>query len=449
MIALVAPGGASAASSDYAPLERPGPALSVPAATLDAALACSGQIADASRNPVLLVPGTDLDPSPNYSWNYERALTAMRWPYCTITLPQHTTADIQIAGEYIVYALRTMAGRARRKVDVLGFSQGGMVPRWALRFWPDTRGLVQDFVALDPSNHGTADAALACQFSCVPADRQQENTSHFIQALNSSAETFAPINYTVIYSRADEIVVPNADSTGSSSLHTGSGRIVNIAVQEICPNDASDHLAMGSYDAVGYALAIDALSRSSTADAGHVPLTVCSQPFQPGVNPATFASDYFGYLSAIGNAQSTSPTVTSEPPLACYVFASCDSAAGTSSPAGQAPAPPQASPLTAGGASPPAGRPAPCASRRTVVIHVPARYRRRMSSGAVAVAGRRVAALRPGHLAARLDFTRLPRQTVRVRMTLHLRDASTVAIVRRFRLCRPGHPSALRRAQGR
>jgi triacylglycerol esterase/lipase EstA (alpha/beta hydrolase family) len=327
LVSLATAGVASADTSPYAPLNRAGPPLSVASGQLRAAVACTAGVAGDSRNPILLVPGTDLDPGPNYSWNYERALAALHWPYCTVTLPAHTTGDIQVAGEYVVYALRRIARLAGRKVDVLGYSQGGMLPRWALRFWPDTRALVHDLVALDPSNHGTVDANLTCQQQCSAADWQQASTAHFIDALNSGAETFAGIDYTVIYSRTDEIVVPNFDASGSSSLHTGGGHIANIAVQEICPNDASEHLAMGSYDPVGYALAVDAFTHTGTADPSRISTAVCAQPFQPGVDPSTFASDYTGYLNAIGQAQQNAPQVPAEPPLRCYVFASCRSAA--------------------------------------------------------------------------------------------------------------------------
>jgi triacylglycerol esterase/lipase EstA (alpha/beta hydrolase family) len=320
---LVSVTGARAASGAYAPLDRPGPPLSVPLAKLKPALSCTSGVASAARNPILLVPGTDLDPGPNYSWNYERAFAALKWPYCTITLPDHATNDIQVAGEYLVYALRTVAAIAHRQVDILGYSQGGMVPRWALRFWPDTRPLVHTYVALDPSNHGTLDANATCQQQCSAADWQQAAASHFILALNSFAETFAGIDYTVIFSHTDEIVVPNTDASGSSSLHTGAGRIANIAVQQICPNDTSEHLAMGSYDPVGYALAVDAFSHESLADPSRIPATVCAEPFQPGVNPASFAGDYSGFLSAIGNGQNTAPQFPGEPAVKCYVFASC------------------------------------------------------------------------------------------------------------------------------
>lgn len=318
-----------AGTGPYAPLDRPGPSLSVPTAKLKAALSCTDGISGDARDPILLVPGTDLTAKTNYSWNYERAFTKLlHWAYCAVTLPADETADIQTAGEYIVYALRRMARESGRRVDVVGYSQGGMVPRWALRFWPDTRRLVHDMIGIDPSNHGTLDANALCHQECVPADWQQAEHSHFIDALNSGVETFAGIDYTVIYSRTDEIVVPNLDASGSSSLHTGAGTIANIAVQQICPNDTSDHLAMGSYDPVAYALVIDALTHSGVANAARIPSTVCTEAVQPGIDQATFPESYAEYLEQIGRAGAKEPTVSAEPPLECYVFGSCVRQAG-------------------------------------------------------------------------------------------------------------------------
>jgi triacylglycerol esterase/lipase EstA (alpha/beta hydrolase family) len=313
-----------ASARDFAPVDRPGPPLSVPAAQLAAAFACNGDLAGAAATPVLLVPGTTLKPDSNFSWNYGRAFDARGIPWCTIELPEAATADIQVAGEYVVYAIRQMHDLSGRKISILGFSQGGMVPRWAFRFWPDTRPMVDDDIGLDASNHGTLNSEY-CNVTrrCPAAFWQQRASANFIRALNSFQETFAGVSYTEIYSRADEVVTPNFDDSGSSSLRTGDGQISNVRVQDICPANTSDHLAMGSYDAVGYAVALDALTHTGPADESRIDRTVCTQPFQPGVNPATFPTDYAAYLAAAGDGARRARQVSAEPPLACYVYADC------------------------------------------------------------------------------------------------------------------------------
>jgi triacylglycerol esterase/lipase EstA (alpha/beta hydrolase family) len=326
LLSVLACGAATAIT--YAPVDQPSPPLSVPATKLASALACTAGVAGATREPILLVPGTTMTPEDNFSWNYERALNALQLPFCTIELPNKAMTDIQVAGEYVVSALRTMSkGNSHhpaRKVQIIGYSQGGMVPRWALRFWPDTRELVDDDIGLDASNHGTVTAEPGCAHEgCAPAVWQQRRTSEFIAALNSYQETFPGISYTEIYSQNDEIVVPNANEEGSSSVHTGGGQIVNIAVQEVCPGHTADHLAMGSYDPVGYALALDAVTHAGPAQASRISALVCGEPFQPGVNPETFAAEDSEYNGDAGETFANYPHVASEPPLKCYVTASC------------------------------------------------------------------------------------------------------------------------------
>jgi triacylglycerol esterase/lipase EstA (alpha/beta hydrolase family) len=315
------------ARAEYAPLNQRGPRLEVPGRLLRAALRCTPAVATNPRDPILLVPGTTLTPEANFSWNYERALTALGLPYCTIELPNHAMSDIQVAAEYVVYALRKMSGfegKSRaRKVQIIGYSQGGMVPRWALRFWPDTRKLVDDDVGLDASNHGTVSAEASCLERCAPAVWQQRDNSAFTAALNSYAETFPGISYTEIYSQNDEVVVPNLNEQGSSSVHSGGGEIANIAVQEVCPGHVADHLAMGSYDPVGYALAIDAVTHAGPAQRSRIAATVCAEPFQPGVDPTTFAQDDGKYDQEIAEVFAGYPRSESEPPLKCYVTATC------------------------------------------------------------------------------------------------------------------------------
>src|SRR5204862_6705520 len=175
VLAVAAPAAAEAA---FAPLDHPGPKLSEPKHKLRLALDCTGHVATADRAPVLLVPGTSLNPKVNFSWNWEPALARRGWPYCTVALPHNGMSDIQTSGGYIVYSLRRLHARTGRRVDVVGYSEGGMVPRWAPRLCRGTRKLVDDLVGPPPSNHGTGDSIPGCPQRWAPSCCQQRNDSN-------------------------------------------------------------------------------------------------------------------------------------------------------------------------------------------------------------------------------------------------------------------------------
>lgn len=325
---------AGTGTAAYAPPDRPGPALSVPAATLAAALACHGDFTGSGLEPVLLNPATGVTPEQNFSWNYEQAFNTQGRPWCAITMPYRTLGDIQTAGEYLVYAIRTERAMAHGPIAVLGHSQGGMSMRWALRFWPDTRPMVDDIIGMAGSNHGTT-VMTGCrpgQTNCPPADWQQIVGSNFIGALNSFAETWPGISYTEIFTHTDEVVQPNnTDVDSSSALHTGAGSISNISTQDICPGDMYEHLAIGTIDPAAYALVIDALNHTGPARASRITdRSICppANPYQPGVN-ATSANNIQALEAAPGLLSVSTPDanivgapeVPGEPALRCYVFA--------------------------------------------------------------------------------------------------------------------------------
>ena len=332
--ALVAPseGAASGAIGTYAPLNRPGPALSVSAATVTAAMKCVGNPATSAGEPVLLSPATGVTPDENYSWNYERAFTVQGRAWCAVTMPYNTLGDIQTAGEYLVAAIRTMYARAHRRIAVMGHSQGGMSMRWALRFWPDTRSMVDDVIGMAGSNHGSTGLGVCIpnKIACPPAVWQQGAHANFIAALNSGAETFAGISYTEIFTHHDEVVLPNnTDADSSSALHTGAGMITNVATQDICPADPSEHLLVGTLDAVTYALVMDALDHPGPAVPSRISHSVCLQLYQPGVSLVD-AATYLEILKAVPGLAAVDvpgvnvvgvPEVFAEPALGCYVFA--------------------------------------------------------------------------------------------------------------------------------
>ncbi len=327
---LLVPG--ALAQPAYAPLDQPGPPLSIPAAQLEASLKCSPGVRNASREPVLLNPATGVTPEQNYSWNYEPAFDKLGIPWCAYTAPSNTLGDIQDSGEYLVFNIRKMYAMAGRPIAVVGHSQGGMSMRWPLRFWPDTRSMVDDVIGFSGSNHGTTvQSPGGCGSGCPPADWQQFAGSNFIKAINSYAETFPGISYTEVYTHNDEVVQPATDNQhASAALHTGGGQITNVATQDVCPTDPYEHLGIGTEDPVAYALAVDALTHPGPASPGRISPTVCTQAMMPGVDPLS-ANTYEQQLaSAPGLIAVASPVnavgapeVNEEPALRCYVFATC------------------------------------------------------------------------------------------------------------------------------
>jgi hypothetical protein len=331
VVAFMVPAAHADTSVSYAPLSRPGPALDVPTATLAAALNCHGAPTSPGE-PVLLSPGTSVTPEQNFSWNYEKAFTAQNRYWCALTLPFHTLGDIQTAGEYIVYAIRTMHLASGKRIAVLGHSQGGMSMRWALRFWPDTRAMVDDIIGMAADNHGSIGIA-SCVVGvtrCMPSIWQQGAKANFIKALNSGTETFAGISYTEIYTHNDEVVTPSTNNTvASSALHSGAGAITNVAVQSICPLDPDEHLTLGTIDPTAYALVMDALTHAGPANPARISRSVCGHLYMPYVDPAN-VKQYLLVLEAAPNLATVTlpglsfagaPLVSQEPALRCYVYA--------------------------------------------------------------------------------------------------------------------------------
>lgn len=319
----LAPGSAAgAAEGRFAPVDQPGPPLSVPQSVLDAAVTCTASARSASREVVLFVPGTTLKPRDDYGWNWFPAMDRLGRPYCSVTLPNNAMTDAQVSAEYVVNAIRRVRQLSGRKVDVIGHSQGGTEPRFALRFWPDLRADVDDYVGLGATNHGSVVVDAMCVPGCAESLWQQRYNSNYTQAMNSYQETFPGISYTQIYTRTDEFVQPNLDDSGTTSLHGGGGAITNVALQEICPADvSSEHLAVGTYDPVAYALALDALDHPGPAAPGRIDRAVCGKLFMPGVDPLTFAANYAALGAVIAQQLTLAPKSShGEPALKPYTL---------------------------------------------------------------------------------------------------------------------------------
>jgi secreted trypsin-like serine protease len=76
-----------------------------------------------------------------------------------------------------------------------------------------------------------------------------------------------------------------------------------------------------------------------------------------------------------------------------------------------------------------------CASRRKVTVTVKPAFRRRVRTVVVLVAGKRVATLRGGRIAARVSFAGQKKGTVRVQLVMTLKTGKKVTDTRRFKVC--------------
>src|SRR5215213_1141133 len=237
-----------------------GPKLTVPRAKLAAAFHCPRPVKHAKRTPVMLVTGTGATGEQAYLIGGD-AIDAYGHPACYVDFPDATTADIQVSVQYLVWGLRREAALAGREVAVFGISQGGLLPRVALTYWPSLRRKVSDVLAAAGTQHGTTVGRLR-DCPCIPAGWQQAAGSHFLRALNDRRhdETPGPTAWTTVRSATDQTVRPTTGRHPTSALKGAT----NVLIQDVCPGRTVTHIGTG-LDSVTFALALDALAHRGPA----------------------------------------------------------------------------------------------------------------------------------------------------------------------------------------
>jgi triacylglycerol esterase/lipase EstA (alpha/beta hydrolase family) len=230
----------------------------------------------AHPRPVVLVHGTFADMS--NSW---QALSPLlhNQGYCVFALNYGGHNGSGAVGIYGIDDIRNsaaqlssfvdqvLASTGASEVDLVGHSQGGMMPRYYLKYLGGA-AKVHTLVGLSPSNHGTTVNGLLTLgsyfpgansfFGACPACEQQEVGSPFLTELNSGGDTVAGVDYTVIQSRYDEVVTPY-----TSAFLSGTG-VTNILLQNQCVLDLGEHLSM-PYDHIADADVLTALDPAHPA----------------------------------------------------------------------------------------------------------------------------------------------------------------------------------------
>jgi triacylglycerol esterase/lipase EstA (alpha/beta hydrolase family) len=158
-----------------------------------------------------------------------------------------------------------LAATGASKVELVGHSQGGMMPRYYIENLGGA-DRVEDLVGLSPSNHGTTNPFASPLGPACPACAQQVAGSSFLRALNSGDESPGSVDYTNVVTRYDEVVIPYT----SGYLAPDGDQVANITLQDKCPNDTSEHLRT-PYDPPAIAITLDALGRAGPADPGYQP----------------------------------------------------------------------------------------------------------------------------------------------------------------------------------
>src|SRR4051794_5658319 len=252
------------------------PQLTVPQAKLAAAFHCNGKIRNATKEPILLSTGTGATGGELYA-SLKPVLDRYGHPSCYVDFPDYTTADVQISAQYLVFAIRKTERLADRSLAIYGISQGALLPRIALTYWPSLGRKVTDVIAAAGTQHGTTVGEGSCSSStpCAPAIWQQAADSNFLRALNGQPdESPGQTSWTTVRSLNDQVVQPQNGPHPTSALEGAS----NILIQRVCPGKKQDHIGT-IFDSVTFAALVDAVAHRGGAKTSRFPASTCSTKY--------------------------------------------------------------------------------------------------------------------------------------------------------------------------
>jgi triacylglycerol esterase/lipase EstA (alpha/beta hydrolase family) len=217
--------------------------------------------------PVILVPGTYETMAKNWAVMSPQLKSA---GYCVFSLNYGVEYTVPASGpieksaaELGTFVKRVLGATKARQVDLVGHSQGGMMPRYYIKFLGGTR-TVHALVGIAPSNHGTT--LMPNPLSYVPgvstggdgapstvaapatltapsagafnaAGSEQAAGSAFMTKLNKGGDIQGRVLYTTIATTHDEIVTPYT----SEALAGPASQVTNVVIQSFCPLDPIEH----------------------------------------------------------------------------------------------------------------------------------------------------------------------------------------------------------------
>jgi triacylglycerol esterase/lipase EstA (alpha/beta hydrolase family) len=211
----------------------------------------------AHPNPLVLVHG--LGATMYENWQYMSPLLAARG-YCVFALTYGTDDRLPYFGGVIPieqsapqlgdFVDRVLAQTGASKVDLVGHSEGTFMPQYWLKLLGGA-AKVDKYVALTPLYDGTDFHGLVTLSESDTSGFSQTfvasmgqfcgscpeflHGSAMVKKLQEGGAAAPGVTYTTIMTRYDELVTPYT----SGELHSPSA--TNIVLQDVCPNDVSEH----------------------------------------------------------------------------------------------------------------------------------------------------------------------------------------------------------------
>ncbi|MFJ8635275.1 esterase/lipase family protein [Streptomyces sp. NPDC093568] len=190
----------------------------------------------------------------------------------------HALGPIDKSAEQLsAYVDKVLAATGAAEADLVGHSQGGMMPRYYLKFLGGA-GKVNALVGIAPNNHGTTLGGLTNLLpyfpgagdllnTTTPALAQQVVGSEFMNKLNAGGDTVPGVRYTVIATKYDEVVTPYR------SQFLSGPDVRNVLIQDLCAVDISEHAFLGLTDRIAFHEVANAL------DPARATPTTCASVF--------------------------------------------------------------------------------------------------------------------------------------------------------------------------